>query len=566
LPAVPDSFDDFKARLAASREAFRKKHEQPPVQPVSPPQVEDRNQLTQAEPPTWSGEKPRKRGQKKSPTGEAVDIHKLPPHSVEAEQGVLSSIMQDGQRGKTDVLTHVRQKINENFFYVPAHKTIYEMLVSLAAANKPLDLISFTEFLRGKKLLDTVGGAGAVTNIHGYIDQLTGFVPTAAHVDHYLEVVVEKFARREIIADATRLVRGAYGDDAEEFVDRVQRLTNRMSHISSVAANGRFPALADTSEFFTTEDPPLPQQVIHGILHRGSKMLLGGNSKGRKTWALLDLAISVACGVDWWGFHTRKGSVCYLNFELQDQFFRWRAKMVCQMKNVQPEPGAFFAWNLRGYAKPMPQLVADLLGSLKQHHFSLIIIDPIYKTLPAFRGSENDSAMITQLLNEVESIAVETGAAVLFCSHFSKGDQSEKESMDRVSGSGAWSRDPDSLLTMTAHEEQECYTVEGTLRNLSPIYPFVVKWEFPLFVREDELAPDRLKKRGPKGASPDKLLDVLSEFNGMEPKDVLKQMKDQHDINRRVVYNMKKDLEERGLLKSEEGLWYKVKPCTDQNS
>jgi RecA-family ATPase len=473
--------------------------------------------------------------------------------------------MRDGQRGKTDVLEQVRQRINENFFYVPAHKTIYEMLVSLAAANKPLDLISFTEFLHKKDVLKAVGGAAYVTELHSYIDKLTNFVPTAANIDYYIGIVVEKFARREIIADATRLVRGAYGDDAEEFAVRVQRLTNRISHIGA-AANGAFPALRDTAEFFSTDDPPMPSQVIYSVLHRGSKMLLGGNSKGRKTWALLDLAISVACGVDWWGFHTHKGAVCYLNLELQDAFFRWRAKTVCQTKNVQPEPGMLFAWNLRGHAKPMQQLVNELIGNLKQHHFALIIIDPIYKTLPAFRGSENDSAMITALLNEVESIAVETGAAVLFCSHFSKGEQADKESMDRISGSGAWARDPDSLLTMTAHEENECYTVEGTLRNMSPIFPFVVKWDFPLFIRQEELSPDRLRRRGPKGKSPDLLFEVLSEFNGMEPKDVVKAMKDQHDITRATVYRMKDVLAERGQFKIEEGLWFKVKPETKQET
>lgn len=548
-------FEDFKARLAASKQKHAEaaaNGQAPAPAPAPPP----------GPPATWSGAKPRKRGLKVI-KAEAPDIQKMPPHSVEAEQGVLSSIMRDGQRGKTEVLAHVRERINEHYFYVPAHRTIYEMLVTLASCNRPLDVISFTEHLRNKKLLDTVGGVAAVMDIHGYLDQLTNFVPTAANVDYYIGLMVEKFARREIIADATRLVRGAYGDDADEFADRVQRLSNRIAHIGSVASNGRFPVLADAAEFFRTEDPPLPQQVIRGILHRGSKMLLGGNSKGRKTWALLELALSVACGADWWGFHTRKGSVCYLNFELQEQFFRWRTKTVCQSRDLQLDPGMFFAWNLRGYARPMEQLVAELLGSLKQHHFSLIIIDPIYKTLPAFRGSENDSAMITQLLNEVESIAVETGAAVLFCSHFSKGDQSEKEAMDRVSGSGAWARDPDSLITMTAHEEAECYTVEGTLRNLSPIYPFVVKWDFPLFVRQDDLSPDRLRRPGPKGAKPEKLLEVLSEFQGMEPKEALKQMKDQHDINRRVVYNMKVALEDRGLLKTEEGLWWKVKPCTD---
>jgi hypothetical protein len=556
-------FDDFKARLAASRQKHAESQKQiGDKAPTGNPEPVESKALAK---PIWTSEKPRKRGQK--PTGEAVDIQRLPPHSNEAELGVISSIMRDGQKGGRECIAHVCSKINGEYFYVPAHKTIFEMLVSLWHANRPLDLIAFTEFLRHKKLLDSVGGAAYVTNIHGYIEQITGFVPTAGNVDYYLAIVVEKFARREIIADATRLVRGAYGDEEDEFTARVQRLTSRMAHVSSIvqSANGRFPQLQDAAEFYDTEDPPLPPLVIHHTLHQGSKMLLGGNSKGRKTWALLDLAISVACGAPWWGFYTRRGPVCYINLEIQPQFFRMRYKKICEVKNIKPDRGMFFHWPLRGHAKPMDQLIKDVLGFLQQHRLSLVIIDPIYKTLPPFRGSENDSAMITQLLNEVESITVETGAAVLFCSHFSKGDQSEKESIDRVSGSGAWARDPDTLLTMTPHEENDCFTVDSTLRNLAPIKPFVVQWDYPLFVRQEELNPDRLKKRGPKGKPPEKLLDVLSQFNGTEPKDVIKAMKDQHDVTRATVYRMKDALEERGLLKTEDGLWFKINPETQTN-
>jgi RecA-family ATPase len=559
---VPDDFDDFKRRLAASRDKNKKPPEQLADTPPSgnPEPVEP----TQLAPSTWTVQKPRKRGQKLST--ELVDNQKLPPHSVEAELGVISSIMADSQTGGRTTIAHVCSRINENYFYIPAHRTLFEMLVSLWRAGRPMDLIAFTEFLRTKSLLDSVGGATKVTDVHGYIDQVTRFVPTAAGVDYYVALMIEKFARREVIADATRLVRSAYGDTEDQFTPRVQRLSGRMAHIGSIvqSSNGRFPQLQDTAEFFETEDPPLPPLVIWHLLHQGSKMLLGGNSKGRKTWALLDLAISVATGADWWGFHCRKGPVCYINLEIQPQFFRMRCKKICETKNVQPEHGMFFHWPLRGHAKPMTELIKDILGFLQQHKLSLVIIDPIYKTLPPFSGSENDSAMITQLLNEVETITIDTGAAVLFCSHFSKGDQSEKVSMDRVSGSGAWSRDPDTLLTMTAHEENDCFTVDATLRNLAPMKPFVVQWDYPLFMRQDEMNPDRLKKRGPKGTPPEKLLDVLSEFTGQEPKDVIAQMKNQHDVTRATVYRLKVILNERGQFRADdEGLWYKVKPETD---
>src|SRR5437867_1333075 len=58
-----------------------------------------------------------------SPTGSAQDIHRAPPHSIEAEQGVLGSMLISPR----DAIAEVVEKINEEYFYVPAHQTIYSV-------------------------------------------------------------------------------------------------------------------------------------------------------------------------------------------------------------------------------------------------------------------------------------------------------------------------------------------------------------------------------------------------------------------------------------------------------
>jgi AAA domain/DnaB-like helicase N terminal domain len=479
--------DDLSSKLAASRAKLEQKKK------LQQNGEQSESAIVEAQPVSLSGEKPTLRRGKKSAIVKAVDVQRMPPHSVEAELGVLSSIMLDAQWGSKGftVLAEVATKITPDYFFVPAHKTIYEGFVRLWRNDITIDLISFTEWLRDHKLLDSIGGAQ-------YVTQLVSFVPTAANVVYYCDVMIDKMRRREAIAAHTLGVRSAYSSmDEDEFLANEQRITNRL--LTLVSTNGKFPQMIDVADF--TDDVPveLPRLVIHYLLHEGSKMLLGGNSKGRKTWTLLDLALSVATGTDWWGFHTRKGCVCYVNLELQPAFFRQRLDKIKETRSLAPERGAFLAWHLRGYAKPMRDLINDLLVFLQQHRFTLIIIDPIYKTLPATHGAENDSAIITQLLNDIEAIAVETGAAVLFSSHFSKGDQSEKESIDRVSGSGAWARDPDSVITMTPHEDADSFTVDATLRNLAPIRPFVVKWDYPLFTRIEEADPDKLKRPRGKG-------------------------------------------------------------------
>ena len=66
--------------------------------------------------------------------------------------------------------------------------------------------------------------------------------------------------------------------------------------------------------------------------------------------------------------------------------------------------------------------------------------------------------------------------------------------------------DPDSLLNFTRHQEEDCYSVEATLRNFPPMTPFAVRWQFPLFVRNASLDPGELKVSGKSKA--DKIVDA----------------------------------------------------------
>src|SRR3989442_234087 len=177
----------------------------------------------------WTGEKPRKAGNGAgrgsaarsgekvipiSPTGSAQDIHRTPPHSVDAEQGVLGSMLISPR----ETIAECVEKINEEYFYVPAHRTIYNVLVDLWNAGQAIDLITFTQVLRDRHLLDSVGGAAFVTS-------LFTFVPTAANVGYYLEIVRDKYILREIISAATESVRRAYEeqDEVNNLLDEVEQ-------------------------------------------------------------------------------------------------------------------------------------------------------------------------------------------------------------------------------------------------------------------------------------------------------------------------------------------------------
>ena len=276
------------------------------------------------------------------------------------------------------------------------------------------------------------------------------------------------------------------------------------------AAESDLPPMEDAAELIANPID-LPPDVIEGVLHRGGKMVLGGGSKTFKTWTLIDLAISVATETVWLGqFPTKRGCVLYINLELQGGVFRQTAPDVCAENQVTLESGYLTVWNLRGKARDLSRLLPQLLQAIERNKYVLVIIDPIYKLLGL--RDENKAGDIASLLNEVEALAVETGAAVAFGAHYSKGNQAGKEVIDRIGGSGVFARDPDSILNFTRHEEENCFTVDATLRNHPPIKPFVARWDYPLMCVDSLLDPDRLKQAGAavKQYHSTELLDLLA--------------------------------------------------------
>src|SRR5207247_7409092 len=96
------------------------------------------------------------------------------------------------------------------------------------SAGQAIDLITFTQTLRDQNVLETIGGASFVTS-------LFTFVPTAANVEYYLEIVRDKYVLRQIIITCTEGVRRAYEEQGE-----VGPLLDEVEHTICKVGDGRF--------------------------------------------------------------------------------------------------------------------------------------------------------------------------------------------------------------------------------------------------------------------------------------------------------------------------------------
>ncbi len=260
-------------------------------------------------------------------------------------------------------------------------------------------------------------------------------------------------------------------------------------------------ALPDVLTFgqIRTANYPKRTVIVEGLLHQGCKMILGGTSKSNKSWSLLDLGMAVATGQPWWGLDTKPLPVMYLNFELQPDFLRERLLNILGARPALPLDlleSNFHSWNLRGYNADLTLLRPQLEAELTKKNYGLIILDPAYKLLG--ERDENANGEIAGLMNEFEALAASTGAAIVLAHHFAKGDSTAKSAIDRMSGAGAWARDPDAILVLTPHEEDDHFTCSTILRNFPRMDDFVMRWDWPLMHRAEGLNPDALRRIGGK--------------------------------------------------------------------
>jgi hypothetical protein len=239
-----------------------------------------------------------------------------------------------------------------------------------------------------------------------------------------------------------------------------------------------------------------PDVLIEGILHRGGKLLLGAGSKSYKSWGLIDLGVSMHAGIEWWGHKCNKSKVLFINFEIHEWSFKNRLADVSKARGLTDEQvNDFDVWTLRGHAADLTLIRPLIEKHIDGKGYQAIILDPNYMLMG--ERDENSAGDMASLMNEFEALAVRHNLSVILSHHFSKGNKSGSEAIDRFSGSGVFARNPDSLVVLTAHEEDEkSFTCEITLRNFPPVDSFVVQWHYPLFKTNFNLNPDKLKRPG----------------------------------------------------------------------
>lgn len=220
---------------------------------------------------------------------------RMPPQSIEAERAVLGGILLDPESA-----TRVVQIIKVDAFYHPAHSRIFHAMLALFMRREPIDVMTLSEELKKAGDLEKIGGMSALMD-------LMDSVPTAANIEYYSKIVLERFLLRQLIRASTEIASDCYKgnkdanfllEEAEQKIFNISeaRASKGFVHIESVLKE-RFEEIQKVHESRkgVTGLPAgfIDLDKITAGFHAGDLIIIAGRPAMGKTSFALNIAQNV---------------------------------------------------------------------------------------------------------------------------------------------------------------------------------------------------------------------------------------------------------------------------------
>jgi replicative DNA helicase len=404
----------------------------------------------------------KKAPRRKAALPDITKVDRLPPHSPEAEQGVLGCVLLSPNECMGESIEKL--KAGPEIFYDLRHQTIFATLAEMYDAREAIDVITLQQRLKDKQLLEEVGGIA-------YLSALPDVVPTSANVGYYLEIVLEKWLLRKMIQTCTEVVARVYQHEGEVDVlmDEVERDILR---ISESRVQGQSTTIKDLVKraIGTIEDFHQRQGMLTGLgtgfadldkmtsgLHAGEMIVIAARPSMGKTSLAMNIAEHVAIDL--------KLPVGVFSLEMTADSLVLR--MLCSrsrvnMRNVRD---GFLAERdfpkLTGAASKLanaPLFIDDTSGLSilqlrakarrmhQQYGIKLFVVDYLQLLHSTSRRAENRQQEIADISNGIKALAKELKVPVIVLSQLNREIEREKGRPPRLSDlreSGAIEQDAD---------------------------------------------------------------------------------------------------------------------------
>ena len=399
---------------------------------------------------------------RKAPLADSARVDRLPPHSPEAEQGVLGCALLSPNDCMGECIE--RFKVGTEVFYDLRHQTIFGMLVEMYDTREAIDLITLQQRLKNKQLLEEVGGIA-------YLAALPDTVPSAANLSYYIDIVLEKYLLRKMIHTCTDVVGRVYDYEGEvdALLDEVERDILRISESRVQNLTITIKDLVKKA-ISTIEDFHQRQGMLTGVgtgftdldkmtsgLHGGEMIVVAARPSMGKTSLAMNIAEHVAL--------EQKLPVGVFSLEMTSESLVLR--MLCSRSrvNLRSVREGFLAERdfpkLTGSAGKLAnsplfiddssalsilQLRAKARRMWQQYGIKLFVIDYLQLLHSTARRAENRQQEIADISSGIKSLAKELSVPVIVLSQLNRELEREKNRKPRLSDlreSGAIEQDAD---------------------------------------------------------------------------------------------------------------------------
>lgn len=409
---------------------------------------------------------------------------RIPPQNTDAEASLLGAILID-----TDAIVRVADVVAVDDFYDERHARIYEAIRKLYEKHRPIDILTLSNQLKEDSFLDIVGGAS-------YLTELTNYVPTAAHVEHYAEIVAQKAIRRRLIKASQDMVGLGY-DESTSIQDLIEDAETRLFQVSQAHVKQDITSIEQilVNSFERLDELHKDQGKIRGVptgfkdldnilagLQRSDLFVLAARPSMGKTAMVLNLARNIAT----------KAEQPVLIFSLEMS----KEQLVDRMLSME---SGVDAWNIRtgnlsdsdfekigqamGALSEAPIYIDDTPGitvsdlrtkarrEQHQRQLGLIVVD--YLQLMSggsrFGGDSNRVQEISEISRGLKSVARELNVPVIALSQLSRSVESRSPQIPQLSDlreSGSIEQDADVVAFIY---REDYYNPETDRKNIMDI-------------------------------------------------------------------------------------------------
>lgn len=398
-----------------------------------------------------------------------IQINKVPPQNIDAEQSIIGSVLLDN-----NALFKSLEIIRPEDFYNNAHKKIFSCILDLSERNEAIDLITLTEYLNKKGLLEEVGGAS-------YLTMLVNNVPTTANIRNHSNIIREKSLLRNLISTATEVISLGYEDqkDIEELLDYAEK---SIFAISERRIRPSFVSVKDIVKdtFKTIEKLYEKKERVTGVptgfteldnmtsgLHAGDLIIVAGRPSMGKT--ALALCMAQYNGIE------KKETTAVFSLEMAREQLVLR--MLCSESKIDAHKlrSGFISksdWpklttaagklvEAKIYIDDTPAMsILEMRAKARrlqaEHGLSLIVVD--YLQLMRGRGrTDSREQEISDISRSLKALAKELRVPVIALSQLSRAVESRSEKSKRpqlsdLRESGAIEQDADLVLFIYREE------------------------------------------------------------------------------------------------------------------